>query len=107
MPDQSPTQLPRRYRCQPELELIPVTDPTDRDRVRTELTPAFTSTTYGDPGYAQLADMCDERIRTGAEDGSEMGATSSLMQPQREANLRVCLDEHLRFGLEAGIFHVT
>lgn len=107
VPDQSPTQLPRRYRCQPELALIPVTDSTDRDRLRMELTPAFTSTTYGDPGYAQLADTCDERIRTGAEDGSEMGATSSLMQPQREANLKVCLDEHLRFGLEAGIFHVT
>jgi hypothetical protein len=107
VPDQSPTRLPRRYRCQPELALVPVTDSTDRDRVRMELTPAFTSTTYGDPGYAQLADTCDERIRTGAEDGSEMGATSSLMQPQREANLKVCLDEHLRFGLEAGIFHVT
>jgi hypothetical protein len=107
VPDKPPTRLPRRYRCQPELALTTITDPTDRDRVRMELTPAFTSTTFGDPGYGQLADACDERIRTGAEDGSEMGATSSLMQPQREANLRLCLDEHLRFGLEAGIFHVT
>jgi hypothetical protein len=107
VPDQPPTQLPRRYRCQPELALLDVTDPSDRDRIRLELEPTFTSTTYGDPGYAQLADACDERIRTGAEDGSEIGATSSLKQPQREANLRVCLDEYLRFGLEAGIFHVT
>jgi hypothetical protein len=107
VPDHPPTELPRRYRSQPELALIHVTEPADRDRVRMKLTPAFTSTTYGDPDYAQLADTCDEGIRTGAEDGSEMGATSSLMQPQREGNLRVCLDEYLRFGLEAGIFHVT
>ena len=107
VPDLPPTQLARRYRCQPELALQHVTNPTVMERIRTELIPAFTSTTYGDPGYGQPADTCDVRIRTGAEDGSEMGATSSLLQPQREANLRACLDEYLRFGLEAGIFHVT
>jgi hypothetical protein len=31
----------------------------------------------------------------------------SLKQPQREGNLRIALDEYLRFGLEAGIFFVT
>jgi len=30
-----------------------------------------------------------------------------LKQPQRESNLRIALDEYLRFGLEAGIFFVT
>ena len=36
-----------------------------------------------------------------------MGAFHDLYQPQRETNLRVALDEYLRFGLEAGIFYVT
>jgi len=33
-----------------------------------------------------------------------MGVFSMLQQPQRLANLRVALEEYLRFGLEAGIF---
>jgi hypothetical protein len=32
-----------------------------------------------------------------------MGAWHFLQAPQRVANLRVALDEYLRFGLEAGI----
>jgi hypothetical protein len=46
-------------------------------------------------------------VRRGAEDESEMGALSSLKQPQREDDLRVRLDEYLRVGLEAGLFFVT
>jgi hypothetical protein len=30
-----------------------------------------------------------------------------VYQPQREANLRVRLNEYLRFGLEAGVFYVS
>ncbi|NJD75647.1 MAG: hypothetical protein FIB08_00935 [Candidatus Methanoperedens sp.] len=76
-------------------------------RIGSGLKPAFTSIVYGDPGYAQLGRNCAEEIRTGAEDGSEMGVFCSLKQPQREANFRTSLDEHLGFGLEAGIFYVT
>jgi hypothetical protein len=36
-----------------------------------------------------------------------MGAFHDLYQPQRERNLRVRLDEYLRFGLEAGVFYET
>jgi hypothetical protein len=36
-----------------------------------------------------------------------MGAFQSLAQPQRETNLRVRLDEYLRFGLEAALVTVT
>ena len=71
------------------------------------LKPTFTSTQYGQPGYAQLAQVCPPQIRTGAEDGAEMGVFSYLVQPQREANLRASLDEYLPFGLEAGIVYVT
>jgi hypothetical protein len=101
------SQTPRRYRCQPDLALEGVSDPARRDSIRTRLTPSFTSVQYGHPAYAQLGLTCAEEISAGAESGSEMGAFSSLKQPQREANLRVRIDEYLPFGLEAGIIYAT
>lgn len=98
---------PRRYRCQPDLALKDVADPGEQACILARVKPSFTSTHYGHPGYAQLSRSCPSEIRTGAEDGSEMGAFSFLKQPQREANLRSQLDEYLPFGLEANLFHVT
>ncbi|NEZ58030.1 hypothetical protein, partial [Adonisia turfae] len=62
---------------------------------------------YGDPAYGQLSQRCAEEIRQGADDEAEMGVFHDLYQPQRETNLRVRLDEYLRFSLEAGIFYIT
>jgi hypothetical protein len=90
------SQTPRRYRCQ-------ATNPADQVRMR----PQFTSLRYGDAGYCQLSRRTAEEIRTGADDGSEMGAFHDLFQPQRETNLRIRLDEYLRFGMEAGIFYAS
>jgi hypothetical protein len=90
------SKAPRRYRCRPEAAAEAV-------RVR----PQFTSQRYGDPGYAQLNARCAVEIRQGADDEAEMGAFHDLFQPQRETNLRVRLDEYLRFGLEAGIIYVS
>ena len=88
--------VPRRFRCRP--------DPTD-DPVAVR--PEFTSLRYGDAAYLQLGEHCPLEIRAGADDGAEMGAYHLLFAPQREANLRLRLDEYLRFGLEAGIFHAS
>ena len=111
------SRVPRRYRCQPDLALeayaqaqgVPVDQLSEQERARVavRVTPSFTSVRYGEPAYAQLSRTVAEEIRTGAEDGAEMGAFQHLQQPQREANLRTALDEYLRFGLEAGIFYVT
>jgi len=90
------SNAPRRYRCRPE-------NGAEAARVR----PQFTSRRYGDPGYAQLSQGSAVEIRQGADDEAEMGAFHDLFQPQRETNLRVRLDEYLRFGLEAGIIYVT
>jgi hypothetical protein len=126
---------PRRYRCQPELALSREIDHSltcrrddllartgnglsreaaeqqVRAAIRTEImrriTPAFTSRRYGNPAYGQLARSCAEPIRTGAEDGSEMGAFHMLRQPQRKANLRLRLDEYMPFGLEPAVEFVT
>lgn len=111
------TRTPRRYRCQPDLALaafakekgisVDALSDSDRSAVFARLVPSFTSREYGHPAYAQLSLACAEEIRTGAEDGSEMGVFSFLKAPQREANLHIALEEYLNFGLEAGIFYVT
>lgn len=109
------SQVPRRYRCQPDLALAARLEelgltslPADEhDRVVLRLRSQFTSRGYGQPAYAQLSAACPEELKTGAESGSEMGAFCLLQQPQRLANLRIALEEYLRFGLEAGIFLVT
>jgi hypothetical protein len=71
------------------------------------LRPHFTSRRYGDAAYLQLAAITPKAIRHGADDEGEIGLLHPLAQPQREANLRIRLDEYLRFGLAAGIFYAT
>jgi photosystem II stability/assembly factor-like uncharacterized protein len=72
-----------------------------------QLRPSFTSTEYGDPGYAQLSLTCANEICIGGEDSAEIGCFNSLKQPQRKANLQTSLKEYLRFGLEATLFYIT
>jgi len=86
---------PRRYRCQPG---------TGEDDINV---PHFTTLRYGEPAYCQLADRTPAAITRGAEDESEMGVFRSLYQPQRESDLATRLDEYLRVGLEAGVFHAS
>jgi len=112
LPYDSPS--PRRFRCQPDLAMAAKKEDLGRDlsdeekrAVMIRLCPAFTSVHYSHPGYAQLSFASAGEIRTGAEDGSEMGVFGFLEQPQRESNLRAALEEYMRFGLEAGIFYVT
>ena len=90
------SRTPRRYRCQPA-------NAADALRVQ----PQFTSERYGVPAYCQLSGRCASEIRTGADDESEMGAFHDVFAPQRDTNLRIRLDEYLRFGLEAGVFHAS
>lgn len=90
------SEVPRRYRCQPE-------DLVSAARVR----PAFESERFGDAAFALLAGMCASEISTGADDEGEMGAWHFVQAPLRLRNLRLALDEYLRFGLEAGIFVLT
>lgn len=119
VPDGSIT--PRRYRCQPDLEIrrvveaaqaasaIPLTQP-QIDALRLTVTrrvrPEYTSEAYGQPAYLQLHLNGPVEIATGAEDGSEQGAFCHLKQPQRAANLRLRLEEYLPFGLEPGLIYV-
>jgi hypothetical protein len=90
------SEVPRRFACRPA-------SGDDVRRVR----PQFTSLHYGEAAYGQLGSRTPGTIARGADDESEMGAYHDLYQPQREANLRLRLDEYLRFGLEAGIFYAS
>ena len=86
------SRTPRRFHCAGS-------DPAHR--------PYHTSLRYGDPGYMQLRRSTHPAIRTGSSDEGSMGVTHELYEPQRETNLRVRLDEYLRYGLEAGFFYAT
>ena len=115
--------MPRRYRCQPDLEIATHSDalrravapnppaPAQLAAIAAELDalirPLFVSRRYGDPAFGQLELRCATQIRTGADSGAEMGAFEFLKQPQREANLRDALAEYLRVGLEATLVYVT
>ena len=85
---------PRRHRC------VSIDDDAS-------LQPHFTSLRYGHPGYCQLRGVTPQSIRHGADDEGEIGVMHALFQPLREENLRIRLEEYLRFGLHAGIFYAT
>jgi hypothetical protein len=116
------SRAPRRYRCQPGLAiraeiarreaaaggpLDAATKTLIRDRVGRRVRPEYASEDYGRPAYLQLSLKSAPEIATGAEDGAEMGVYRHLQQPQREANLRLRLEEYLPFGLDAGLIYAT
>jgi hypothetical protein len=88
------SRTPPRHRCQPEGE---------GDSPR----PAFVSTRFGHPGYAQLGRQCPREITAGGTDGSEMGVFHHLCQPYREARLPTTLEEYVPWGFEPRIVYVT
>jgi hypothetical protein len=85
-------RVPRRFRCLPS-EAVPAP------------VPRFVSLRYGTAAYAQLGPAASAQIQRGADDEGEMGVYHHVHRPQRETNLRLRLDEYLRVGLEAGVFH--
>jgi len=64
-----------------------------------EFNTAFTSTIFGQPGYAQLAESAPQFLQRGAEIGSEIGAFSGLRNPIKFDSLRAKVDEFAPFGL--------
>lgn len=59
----------------------------------------FTSTVFGQPGYAQLSEAAPTSLQRGAENGSEIGAFSSLLNPIKLDGLRAKIDEFAPFGV--------
>ena len=105
------SRLPRTYRCMPHEYLDERRRELDRDltdaeidAIDAQIRPTYVSREWWRAGFAQLDDATSVDVRTGAEDGSEMGVHAHLKVPQKLANLSAALDEHLRVGMFAGIF---
>jgi len=113
---------PRRYRCQPELEIQTISKEREEAKKRplsnteklaiqqevwNRMFPVFNAENYGHHAYGQLGSTTPVPITTGADNASEMGTFNFLQQPQREGNIQIVLEEYLRLGLEAGIIFVT
>jgi hypothetical protein len=78
--------------------------------------PLFTSTKFGQPGYAQLLSSVDNAILSGAtgatisagaQDGSEMGAFAREKNPIKERSLLIKYEEFMPLGLTPVIIYVT
>jgi hypothetical protein len=58
----------------------------------------FTTTAFPLPGYCQLLSGIDPAIFRGAENGSQMGAFSSLLEPIKFDSIRTKVAEFLPIG---------
>lgn len=61
----------------------------------------FNSTRFGDPQYGQLSVVAPDTIAKGAENGSEMGVFSFLLNPIRLASVRAKVNEFGPVGVLA------
>lgn len=67
----------------------------------------FISRRFGEAGYAQLSTTVPESILRGAENGSEMGAFSNLLNPIKRDDLKAKVNEFMPFGLIAQYINET
>lgn len=67
--------------------------------------PLFFDLRFGRPGYCKLLASTSDRIRRGAEDSGEIGVFHYLLNPQREADLRVRMQEYLPVAMEVGLIY--
>jgi hypothetical protein len=65
--------------------------------------PELVSRRYGDAAYGQLRKSARAELLKGASDESELGVFHDQYEPLREANLRNCLDDFIRVGLDADL----
>jgi hypothetical protein len=101
------SRTPACQRCQPELALSAAGGAGARRNALLRTAPVFTSTRFGQPGFAQLSADCPAAILTGAGNGAEMGAFNGLQRAQREANLMPVFHEYLPWGWQAQVSFVT
>jgi hypothetical protein len=67
----------------------------------------FVSRRFGDPGYAQLSETAPASVTRGAENRSEIGAFSSLLDPIKLDDLGAKVGEFMPFGLVAQFIRET
>lgn len=67
--------------------------------------PVLASLRYADPDYFLLAPGTPDALRRGAENGGEIGAHNRAALTVRDDNIARSIEDFLRFGHAAGIFH--
>ena len=67
----------------------------------------FVSRRFGDPGYGQLSDRAPASIVRGAENRSEIGVFSHLLNPIKQDDLNAKASEFMPFGLIAQFINET
>jgi hypothetical protein len=68
--------------------------------------PRLVSTDLGHPAYGRLADGCPAEIRSGAEDGGEIGVFHGVNEQGRRAGLRATLDDALPSRISAAVIFI-
>lgn len=89
---------PALQHCQPD-QALHEAEQADQPGTRLRVQPLLRSLIYGQPDYAQLSINNPNEIWTGAEDGSELGASHQLYQMRRLQILQRGLDEHFPYYL--------
>ncbi|OLL27488.1 hypothetical protein BTH42_32100 [Burkholderia sp. SRS-W-2-2016] len=108
------SQVPRRFRCQPDLAVAaaqakkgaPLSGPEDTS-ARLSVLPLFLDTSLDEPMVAMLHAAVSDGIRLGGENDTEMGAFSSAADGLRRANLESLFDDYTPFGIEACVIDDT
>jgi hypothetical protein len=59
----------------------------------------FTTRIFGQSAYMQLSANAPTALRTGGEDGGEIGAWAGMNTPAKISGLRAKAEEYMSFGL--------
>jgi hypothetical protein len=67
----------------------------------------WNSQRFGDAEYAQLSDVAPAKLLSGGEEGYEIGAFASLLNPFKQQDLETKVQEYMPFGLISIFIHQT
>jgi hypothetical protein len=67
----------------------------------------WNSQRFGDPNYGQLSDVAPARLLSGGDEGYEIGAFASLLNPFKQSDLEAKVQEYMPFGLIPVFIHQT
>lgn len=108
------SQMPRRFRCQPDLAIAAAADrkgaplsPAEVASISAGAAPIFLDTALNEPTVAMLDPLTGDAVALGGENDVEMGAFARAAQRLRERNIESLFDDYVPFGLEAGLIDDT
>ena len=104
------SQMPRRYRCQPDLAIAAAAEKkggplsaAEQLTVRLGVTPLFLDRALDEPTAAMLHPLTGAAVAAGGEGDCEMGVFARAAERLRMLNIESLFEDYLPFGLEAGL----